>query len=82
MSAHIKVSRIVRRRGGQSRSAPYKSVRYAGICKDASRRYQPPRLRAILESLMRAASPPWKGGEYASLLDFSQPRALARVGAA
>ena len=33
-------------------------VRFAEIYKDASRGYQPPRLRAIWETLMRAATPP------------------------
>jgi len=49
---------------GGREALPFQSVRCAVIYKDASRRYQPPRLRAFLESLMRADSPPCKGGDY------------------
>jgi hypothetical protein len=44
----------------------HQSGRCASICKDAARHQQPPRLRAFWESLVRAATPPCEGGEYAS----------------
>ena len=39
--------------------------RFAEIYKEASRQFEPPRLRAFLETLMRAATPPYQGGESA-----------------
>ena len=41
---------------------PFLKERFAEIYKDASRRYQPPRLR-VLTFLDRAATPPLKGGD-------------------
>src|SRR5213083_1783257 len=48
-----------------SRSAPTNQERFAEIHKVASRRLEPPRLRAqFWETLMRAATPPNLGGVF------------------
>jgi len=42
----------------------FNKERFAEIYKVASRQFEPPRLRAILETLMRADTPPYQGGEF------------------
>ena len=42
----------------------FDKVRFAEIYKVASRQFEPPRLRAVLETLMRADTPPNLGGEF------------------
>src|SRR5688572_16977322 len=42
----------------------FNKERFADICNEASRQFEPPRPRAILETLMRADTPPsYEGGE-------------------